>query len=157
MGCHFLLQGIFPIQGLNPSLLQFLQVDCLPQRSLAGHSPWGRKELNTERLTHRTIQLCILLLTHHEYLPFQSPKAMSILITRNILHHNLEGEKCSPFIEELSHNSHLCPLCFLVLRQFDFVPTSPGYSVSRQLERRWRVNDLSPLLTWDDFSLIQTP
>ena len=83
---------------------------------------------------------------------------MSILITRNILYQlNLEGKKCSPFIEELSHNSRLCPLCFLVLRQFDSVPTSPEYSVSRQLERRWRVNDLSPPLTWDDFSLIQTP
>ena len=83
---------------------------------------------------------------------------MSILITRNILYQlNLEGKKCSPFIEELSLNSHHCPLCFLVLHQFDSVPTSPGHSVSRQFERRWRVNDLSPLLTWDGFSLIQTP
>ena len=24
VGCHFLLQGIFPTQGLNPSLLRFL-------------------------------------------------------------------------------------------------------------------------------------
>ena len=31
-GCHFLLQGIFPTQGLNPSLLHLLhwQVDSLP-------------------------------------------------------------------------------------------------------------------------------
>ena len=29
MGCHFLLQGIFPTQGLNPSLLHW-QVDSLP-------------------------------------------------------------------------------------------------------------------------------
>ena len=29
VGCHFLLQGIFPIQGLNPCLLPW-QVDSLP-------------------------------------------------------------------------------------------------------------------------------
>ena len=29
MGCHFLLQGIFPAQGLNPSLLHW-QVGSLP-------------------------------------------------------------------------------------------------------------------------------
>ena len=29
VGCHFLLQGIFLTQGLNPSLLQW-QVDSLP-------------------------------------------------------------------------------------------------------------------------------
>ena len=32
--------------------------------------------------------------THHEYLLFQSPKAMSILVTKKALHHlNLEGKK----------------------------------------------------------------
>ena len=32
MGCHFLLQGIFPTQGLNPRLLHLLhgQADSLP-------------------------------------------------------------------------------------------------------------------------------
>ena len=29
MGCHFLLQGILPTQGLNPHLLHW-QVDALP-------------------------------------------------------------------------------------------------------------------------------
>ena len=29
VGCHFLLQGIFPTQGLNPHLLHW-QVDSLP-------------------------------------------------------------------------------------------------------------------------------
>ena len=29
MGCHFLLQGIFPTQGLNPYLLHW-QADSLP-------------------------------------------------------------------------------------------------------------------------------
>ena len=29
LGCHFLLQGIFPTQGSNPSLLS-LQADSLP-------------------------------------------------------------------------------------------------------------------------------
>ena len=28
VGCHFLLQGIFPIQGSNPGLLQFGQILC---------------------------------------------------------------------------------------------------------------------------------
>ena len=50
VGCHFLLQGIFPIQGSNPQLLQFLhwQVDSFPlafsRKSLPyiedGHIPW---------------------------------------------------------------------------------------------------------------------
>ena len=26
VGCHFLLQGIFPTQGLNPSLLHYRQI-----------------------------------------------------------------------------------------------------------------------------------
>ena len=49
MGCHFLLQGIFPTQGLNwylPSLLHW-QVDSLPLCHLCQRkkpyslSPWG--------------------------------------------------------------------------------------------------------------------
>ena len=33
VGCHFLLQGVFPMQGSNPHLLRLLlwQVDSLPQ------------------------------------------------------------------------------------------------------------------------------
>ena len=43
--------------------------------------------------TYSYVSCCF---THHEYLPFQSPKAMSILITKNILHQlNLEGKKCN--------------------------------------------------------------
>ena len=36
VGCHFLLQGIFPTQGLNPHLLHLLywQADSVPQRHL---------------------------------------------------------------------------------------------------------------------------
>ena len=36
VGCHFLLQGVFPVQGLNPHLLHLLhrQVDSLPLRHL---------------------------------------------------------------------------------------------------------------------------
>ena len=36
MGCHFLLQGIFPTQGLNPHVLRLLhwQVGSLPLRHL---------------------------------------------------------------------------------------------------------------------------
>ena len=48
-------------------------------------------------MTWMTIQLCIVFFTHHKYLPFQSPKAMSILITKNVLYQlNLEGKKCNP-------------------------------------------------------------
>ena len=40
-GCHFLLQGIFPTQGLNPRLLHLLhwQVDSLPLHHVG--SPWA--------------------------------------------------------------------------------------------------------------------
>ena len=36
MGCHFLLQGLFPTQGLNPNFLHLLhwQVNSLPQHRL---------------------------------------------------------------------------------------------------------------------------
>ena len=37
MGYRFLLQGIFPIQGLNPHLLHW-QADSLPLRHLGDHS-----------------------------------------------------------------------------------------------------------------------
>ena len=38
VGCHFLLQGIFPTHGSNPCLLSFLnwQADSLPQSHLGG-------------------------------------------------------------------------------------------------------------------------
>ena len=39
VGCHFLLQGIFPTQRLNPHLLQLLhwQADSLPLNHLGSH------------------------------------------------------------------------------------------------------------------------
>ena len=41
--------------------------------------------------SHSYVSRCT---THHEYLPFQSPKAMNILITKNMLCQlNLEGKK----------------------------------------------------------------
>ena len=92
VGCYFLLQGIFPIQGSNPCLLCLLQGlprrlsskepacqcrrlgfnpwvgempwrrkgqstpvllsgESIGQRSLAGYSPWGRKELDMTKAT----------------------------------------------------------------------------------------------------------
>ena len=39
VGCHFLLQGIFPTQGLNPFLLHW-QTDCLPLHHL-GSPQWN--------------------------------------------------------------------------------------------------------------------
>ena len=42
VGCHFLLQGIFPTQGSNPRLLHLLhwQVDSLPLCHLVRPHPW---------------------------------------------------------------------------------------------------------------------
>ena len=44
VGCHFLLQGIFPNQGLNPHLLHW-QLDSLPLHHLGslkgGQGVWG--------------------------------------------------------------------------------------------------------------------
>ena len=49
------------------------------------------------RDTKMNVAQFLLSFTHHKYLPFQSPKAMSILITKNTLHQlNLEGKKCNP-------------------------------------------------------------
>ena len=47
VGCHFLLQRIFPTQGLNLCLLHFLhwQVDSLP-RSLQGSPAWPELKLS---------------------------------------------------------------------------------------------------------------
>ena len=42
VGCHFLLQGIFPTQGLNPHLLH-LQVDSLPLSHLRSQSKPDRE------------------------------------------------------------------------------------------------------------------
>ena len=58
VGCHFLLQGIFPTQGLKPRLLHLRRRQwhstpvLLPgksqgQRSLIGCSPWGCYEADT--------------------------------------------------------------------------------------------------------------
>ena len=37
VGCHFLLQGIFPTQGSNPSFLHW-KADSLPQSTMEAHS-----------------------------------------------------------------------------------------------------------------------
>ena len=44
VGCHFLLQGIFPTQGSKPCLLHLLcwQVGSLPLCHLGSHSSWHR-------------------------------------------------------------------------------------------------------------------
>ena len=58
MGCHALLQGIFPTQGSILHLLLLLLWQM--RRSLAGYSPWGRKESDTTK--HST-----------QFLPLASP------------------------------------------------------------------------------------
>ena len=47
VGCHFLLQGIFPTQGLNPCLLHW-QVDSLPLSHLGSPSLILISELSLE-------------------------------------------------------------------------------------------------------------
>ena len=48
VGCHFLLQGIFPTQGLNPGLLHW-QVDSSPSKPQG--SPGMQKVLNKSLMT----------------------------------------------------------------------------------------------------------
>ena len=52
MGCHFLLQGIFPTQGSNPGLLRLLrwQVDSLPLSRLGSPSFWTSHMSNFQHL-----------------------------------------------------------------------------------------------------------
>ena len=54
MGCHSLLQGIFPIQGLNPGLLH-RQVDSLPLSHL-GSPKLKTESLNPEALPVKVIE-----------------------------------------------------------------------------------------------------
>ena len=49
VGCHFLLQGIFLTQGLNPGLL-YWQVDSLPSESPGKH----RNEVRSSQMFART-------------------------------------------------------------------------------------------------------
>ena len=74
MGCHFLIQGIFPTQGSNPGLLHYRQM-LYPQwhptpvllpgkshgwRSLVGCSPWADEESDTtEQLPFHFSLSCI--------------------------------------------------------------------------------------------------
>ena len=53
VGCHFLLQGIFPTQGLNPHLLHW-QVDSLPLHHLESplEGPRIGKFIETEKIRH---------------------------------------------------------------------------------------------------------
>ena len=66
VGCHFLLQGISPTQGLNPSLLCLLhwQVDSLPlcylRNSLISISWRRRKSLNsTVAINNITVKVLV--------------------------------------------------------------------------------------------------
>ena len=56
MGCHFLLQGIFPTQGLNSCLLPW-QADSLPAE------PQGSLNLTKNRRNHKRISALTLGVT----------------------------------------------------------------------------------------------
>ena len=55
MGCHFLLQGIFPTQRSNPRLLHW-QVDSLPRSHLV--SPYEKIQFNNSSVTQSCPTLC---------------------------------------------------------------------------------------------------
>ena len=61
MGCHFLLQGIFPTQGLNPGLLHCRQtLYCLSHLRVRGFQiqiPMGKADSRSEQSSPRMIQL----------------------------------------------------------------------------------------------------
>ena len=79
-GCHFFLQGIFPTQGLNPSLLCPLhwQVDSLPLSHLG--SLWDT--LIIPKRDAYDIENWIFLTTFS--LPFLQPGMESFLLKENI-------------------------------------------------------------------------
>ena len=54
VGCHFLLQGIFPNQGLNPGLLHW-QVDSSPLVTWEAHSIYYISPLEKEIATYASI------------------------------------------------------------------------------------------------------
>ena len=71
MGCHFLLQGIFPTQGSNPCLLRLLhwQVDSFPvtytllnKPDIVGH-PVSSFPVYTQGC------LCLVALTETQQIP----------------------------------------------------------------------------------------
>ena len=61
VGCYFLLQGNFPAQGSNPSLLGLLcwQADSLPPSHLGSQARGGSLQMNTSQ---QLIPVCSLLL-----------------------------------------------------------------------------------------------
>ena len=64
VGCHALLQGVFPTQGLNPSMSTALQVDSLPLNHLG--SPSEQRE---EQRQSRPLYLEPTLSTHPLFHP----------------------------------------------------------------------------------------
>ena len=58
LGCHFLLEGIFPTQGLNPHLLRLLhwQADSLPLSHLGGPAYSQYKRLNWLQMRQLLLQ-----------------------------------------------------------------------------------------------------
>ena len=63
VGCHFLLQGIFPTQGSNPNLLCLLhwQVDSFPLSHLGSPFPRTENSLNCPRtsLVVQWLRICL--------------------------------------------------------------------------------------------------
>ena len=57
VGCHFLLQGVFPTQGLNPCLLRLLhwQADSLLSTTWEAHINY------TEIYTHIYMSICMFV------------------------------------------------------------------------------------------------
>ena len=62
VGCHFLLQGIFPTQGSNLHLLCLLhwQVDSLPLSHLGSPCPWDCLGTKKEKIKMGTIRKALI-------------------------------------------------------------------------------------------------
>ena len=89
-GCHFLLQGILPNQGLNPHLLHLLhdQADSLPRHHLGSpihYMPESKKKLTRQKSTHVALNKELgsgIYLHNKSYI--KSPPDFSILILNDL-------------------------------------------------------------------------
>ena len=85
MGCHFLLQGIFLTQGLNPSFLCLLywQADSFPSRAIwEAHKYWLKKNSVEHCAANEGSGFCVcvmmLSLPTHQRTPCQSSQPSSV-------------------------------------------------------------------------------
>ena len=103
MGCHFLLQGIFPTQGSNPGLLHRRQMlyHLSPQRSPRFSAPG-----NSSRWSHK-------LFVEKTALEFQAPGSWALFWIAQGIRESFQGQ------EHLRRKSECTSNCQLFSRQDD--------------------------------------